>query len=369
MSPELLFTPLCVGSLELPNRIVMAPMTRWRSPGGVPGPEVATYYRRRAENECGLIITEGTTIDHPVASQHNDTPRFHGEALAGWRRVVDSVHEVGGRIMPQLWHVGTMRPPDSTCPNPTLPPAGPSGLRRPGKRIAEPMSRTEIRSVIDAYSVAAGQARALGFDGVEIHAAHGYLIDQFFWDELNLREDEYGGDLAQRTRFAVEIIEAIRREAGCDFPLIFRFSQWKQQDYAAKLARTPEQLATLLAPLAMAGVDAFHCSQRRFWESEFTGSPLNLAGWTKRLTGKPTITVGSVGLSGEFIADLRGRAETDRLEMTSLDGLLERLARGEFDLIAVGRMLIADPAWARKVREGRFDELIPFSRDLLDTLY
>lgn len=366
MPTDPLFTPFCVGGLELPNRIVMAPMTRWKSPGGVPGNDVAAYYQRRAENECGLIITEGTTIDHPVASQHNDIPRFHGDALAGWKRVVERVHDAGGRIMPQLWHVGLMRPRDGNCPNPALPGVGPSGLRRPGKQIAEPMSRAEIKLVIDAYAAAAGQARVLGFDGIEIHAAHGYLIDQFFWGALNLRDDEYGGNLVQRTRFAVEIIEAIRRETGPDFPLIFRYSQWKQQDYSAKLAMTPDELGSFLAPLSAAGVDAFHCSQRRFWEPEFEGSPLNLAGWTKKLTGKPAITVGSTGLSGEFLADLYEGASS---AIVGLSGLLERLARGEFDLVAVGRMLIADPAWARKVHEGRCDELIPFSRQALDTLY
>ncbi len=365
LSPAPLFSPFRLGSLKLKNRIVMAPMTRWRSPDGAPGGDVAAYYRRRAENECGLIITEGTTVDHSVASQHVDIPRFHGDALPGWRAVVKQVHDAGGRIAPQLWHVGIMRPREG-APNPDMLPVSPSGLRKPQKKIAEPMDTEAINAVIEAFAEAAAAAQDLGFDAVELHGAHGYLIDQFFWGEINLREDAYGGSLEQRTRFAVEVIDAIRRRTGPDFPLIFRYSQWKQQDYTAKLAHTPEELGAFLAPLARAGVDMFHCSQRRFWEPEFDGSDLNLAGWTKKLTGKPVITVGSVGLSGEFLGDL---FEGGHSSAASLDALLERFARAEFDLVAAGRVLIGDPEWALKIKQGRFDELRSFDRSALDTLY
>jgi 2,4-dienoyl-CoA reductase-like NADH-dependent reductase (Old Yellow Enzyme family) len=272
----------------------MAPMTRQKSRGGIPGPEVAAYYRRRAESGTGLIITEGTVVDDPVSTMNVDIPNFYGPALDGWLRVVDAVHEVGGKIMPQLWHVGMARNP-AKAPHPELPSAGPSGLTmrgfpgltQPGLQHSEPMTREHIRRVVEAFGQAAADAQRLGFDGVEIHGAHGYLIDQFFWVVTNQRADEYGGDLVTRTRFAVEIIEAVRRATGPDFPIILRFSQWKQQDYAARLATTPEELARFLAPLSTAGVDIFHCSQRRFWEPEFEGSDLNLAGWTKKLTVNP----------------------------------------------------------------------------------
>jgi len=339
-------------------------MTRSHSPGGIPGPDVAAYYRRRAENEVGLIITEGTTVDHPVSSMDANVPNFFGDALPGWQRVVREVHAAGGRIMPQLWHVGSARNPKGNVVSPELPSASPSGLLRPGKRYGEPMEDAEVRAVVRAFAAGARDARELGFDGVEVHGAHGYLIDQFFWEGLNERSDEWGGSLERRTAFAVAIVKAIRAEAGADFPLILRFSQWKQQDYDAKLARTPEELDRFLRPLAAAGVDAFHCSQRRFWEPEFAGSELNLAGWAKKLTGKPSITVGSVGLSGEFIAAFAGEAS----QAVGLDALLDRLDRDEFDLVAVGRALLVDPAWARKIHEGRFDELQPFTREALATL-
>lgn len=367
-SVDALFQPFSLKSLKLENRIVMAPMTRWHSPGGVPGEDVAAYYRRRAENGCGLIITEGTVVDHPVASNSERVPQCFGVGLDGWRRVVEQVQGVGGRIIPQLWHVGAMRLPGQDYPNPHLQPVSPSGLWSPGKPPnGEPLSKAAIVRLVDAFARAAADAQQIGFNGLEIHAAHGYLIDQFLWPELNRRNDEYGGAMHDRARFAIEIVEAVRRELDPDFPLIMRLSQWKQQDYSARLAETPEQLAELVVPLRDAGVDAFHCSQRRYWEPEFADSGLNFAGWVKKLTGKPTITVGSVGLNrvmeGGSMENLGRRAE-----FASLDGVVERLERSEFDLVAVGRALLADPAWARKVREQRVEELIPFCADALAQL-
>ncbi|HVW71509.1 MAG TPA: NADH:flavin oxidoreductase [Steroidobacteraceae bacterium] len=364
-----LFRPFVLNGLRLPNRIVMAPMTRWGSPNGIPGGDVAAYYRRRAENDCGLIITEGTTVDHPVASYSVRVPVFHGEALSGWRRVVAEVHAAGGRIMPQLWHVGIARRPSQDYPNRHLPSVSPSGLFLPDKEpVAPPATRAELRAVSAAFVKAACQARELGFDGIELHGAHGYLFDQFFWQPINRRDDEYGGDLEGRTRFAVETIGAIRRAVGADYPFIFRISQWKEQDYTAKLARSPDELAGFLGILARAGIDAFHCSQRRYWEAEFPGSALNLAGWAKRLTQKASIAVGSVGLSGEL--NTRGPGGLGQhAAVAGIDGLLERMERDEFDLIAVGRALLADPAWARKVREGRFDELTPYTPAALERLH
>lgn len=364
-SVQALFQPFTAGKLTLPNRIVMAPMTRTFSPGGVPGPDVAAYYRRRAENGVGLIVTEGTAINHPAASSDPRVPNFHGEkALSGWSQIVAAVHEAGGRIIPQLWHVGIQRRPGSE-PNPEAPPISPSGLALTGEQVGEPMTEAEIGAVIEAYAQGAADAKRLGFDGIELHGAHGYLIDEFFWGATNRRTDRYGGDLVARTRFAVEVIEACRRATGPDFPIVLRFSQWKSDAYTAKLAETPDELARFLAPLVDAGIDIFHCSTRRFWEPEFEGSDLNLAGWTKKLTGRPVITVGSVGLDTEFISLF---TEGKLPKSTGIDGLLERLEREEFDLVAVGRALLADPAWAAKIREGRADELKPFTREALQTL-
>jgi 2,4-dienoyl-CoA reductase-like NADH-dependent reductase (Old Yellow Enzyme family) len=369
-----LFTPFTLNGLALPNRIVMAPMTRNLSPNGVPGPDVAAYYRRRAEGGIGLIVTEGTTVDHPQAQNVPACPHIYGkESLAAWARVVDGVKQAGGRIFCQLWHVGAVSQPGVT---PKLPaaPISPSGLLKPDTKVGEPMTQGDIDAVIEAFAQGAEAAQRVGFHGIEIHGAHGYLIDQFFWRGTNYRTDKYGGDLMARTRFAVEIIQECRRRVGPQFPVILRFSQWKGQDYTAKLAATPDELARFLAPLSGAGLDGFHCSTRRFWESEFEGSDLNLAGWTKKLTGKPTITVGSVSLNIDFLASFGGMEDPKSREgdgagrANGIDRLREMLGRGDFDLVAVGRAVLADPAWSAKVGESRFSELKPFSLDVLKTL-
>ncbi|WP_173917616.1 NADH:flavin oxidoreductase [Halobacillus sp. Marseille-Q1614] len=361
-STKSLFKTFNSEKLSLSNRTVMAPMTRGFSPNGVPGEDVAAYYRRRAENGVGLIVTEGTGINHPSSVSGDSIPLFHGEdALNGWANVVKEVHDAGGKIVPQLWHVGMTRK-KGDLPNEEALPVGPSGLSLGGKDINEPLTEEEVVGLVDAYAQAAADAKHLGFDGIELHGAHGYLIDQFFWEQTNKRTDRYGGDLVGRTQFAVEVIEACRREVGPDFPIIFRFSQWKMNDYNAKLTKTPEELEQFLQPFVEAGVDIFHCSPRRFWEPEFEGSDLNLAGWTKKLTGKPVISVGSVGLNGEFTS-------FSGAETTSLDGLIEKLDNEEFDLVAIGRSLLMDPEWVRKVREGRENDLLPFDKESLKKLY
>ncbi|QVL19790.1 NADH:flavin oxidoreductase [Pseudomonas qingdaonensis] len=366
MPAQALFTPFKLGALELPTRVVMAPMTRTFCPGGVPHAQVVEYYRRRAAADVGLIITEGTTVDHPAANGYPNVPRFHGEdALAGWKKVVDAVHAEGGRIVPQLWHVGSVRRL-GTEPDASVPGYGPSEKLKDGQVVVHGMSHADIRDVIEAFAQAARDAKAIGMDGVEIHGAHGYLIDQFFWATSNQRSDEYGGDLAGRSRFAIELVQAVRAAVGPDFPIILRFSQWKQQDYSARLVDNAEALGEFLRPLADAGVDIFHCSTRRFWEPEFEGSDLNLAGWARLLTGKPTITVGSVGLDGEF---LQFMVDTDKVaQPASLEKLLQRLGDQEFDLVAVGRALLVDAQWAAKVREGREQDILPFSREALTSL-
>lgn len=359
-----LYQPFELGSLSLKNRIVMAPMTRSKSPGGAPNDNVVSYYERRAANDVGLIITEGTTVDRPGASFDPSIPNFHThEALAGWKKVVDAVHAKGGKIAPQLWHVGLARKP-GTGPHPEAPSDSPSGIMPGGKKVGEPMTQAEIDDTVRAFAEAAENAAKIGFDAIELHGAHGYLIDQFFWDGMNQRDDTYGGDMISRTEFAQEIIRAVRARIPADLPVILRYSQWKQQDYNAKLAQTPAELEAFLAPLSDAGVDIFHASTRRFWLPEFEGSDLNLAGWTKKLTGKPAITVGSVGLNSDFIGAFMGEAS----EKSGLDKLIERLDAGEFDLVGVGRALLSDYAWARKVKDGRFDELEDFNAAALKEL-
>lgn len=365
-----LFRPIKIKNLELPNRVVMAPMTRAFSPKGVPGKNVADYYARRAAADVGLIVTEGTLIRRKSAGENENYPLFWGEEpLAGWKTVVEDVHAAGGKIAPQIWHQGAARAegsghfPDENTDSP-------SGITFDGKQLNYTPTEEDIADMVSAYADAAADAKKLGFDSVEIHGAHGYLIDDFFWDKTNKRTDKYGGDLVGRTRFAQEVIQQVRKAVGDDTAIIFRWSQFKPYAYKDKLAHNPTELEPFLGALVDAGVDILHASQRRFWEPEFADidgeKGLNLAGWCKKLTGKPVITVGSVCLDNDFLSTFGGQEATGE---SNIENLIERLERDEFDLVAVGRALLTDPDWATKVKEGRLEEFKPFAKDSLKTLF
>lgn len=355
-----LFDELSIRSLTLANRIVMSPMTRAFSPGGVPGPDVAAYYERRARGGTGLIITEGVAIDHPSSVDHTDVPRMFGsDALDGWRDSVARVHAAGGRIVPQLWHVGplwgVMQGGDAT-------PMRPSGLwGTPGvtsypsqlvERLTVPhpaMTDTDIASVIEAYRAAARNAIDAGFDGIAIHGGHGYLLDSFMWADTNRRNDRWGGDLARRAAFPSAVVAAIRKEIGDDLPIFYRFSQHKQQDYKARIAETPDDLAALLTPLVESGVDVLDASARRFHLPAFPGSDLSLAGWAKKLTGARSMAVGSFGIDASLRESRTGSGDN---VSDNRSELVERLASDEFDLIAIGRLHLADASIAQRLSEA-----------------
>ncbi len=363
---DALFAPFSLKTMTLPNRVVMAPMTRVFSPEGIPGQNVADYYARRAENNVGLILTEGTVIERPASKNEAGIPNIYGKAIDGWKAVVDAVHTKGGRIAPQIWHTGAVPGQSGYSPAPL---DTPSGLHLDGTPAGALMTDADIADTIAAFAHSASEAKRIGFDALELHGAHGYLIDEFFWAQTNQRTDQWGGKtIGERTRFAVEILKAVRAAVGPDFPIIIRLSQFKPGAYDAKVVLTPDEMAQWLQPLVDAGADILHCSQRRFWEPEFANekesSDLNFAGWAKKLTGVPTISVGSVGLSGEFIAAFGGETS----QPASIDGLLERLDRKEFDLVAVGRALLADPEWVEKIRTGRGAEAAGFDRSLLGQL-
>lgn len=363
-----LFRPFNIKGVELQNRIVMAPMTRGRSPGGVPNADNVGYYRRRAEAEVGLIVSEGTLIPRKGAADNANYPLFWGkEALDGWKQVIDAVHLAGGKMAPQLWHLGMSRKPGSGH-FPDAPSDGPSGVTLTGKKVADEPTEDEVLAYAQAYADAAADARRLGFDCIELHGAHSYLIDEFFWPVTNHRTDRFGGTLEKRAEFAAETIRRCRAAVG-DMPIIIRISQWKSVDYNAKIATTPQEMETWLKVLVDAGVDAIHCSQRRIWEPEFPEidgpKGLNFAGWTKKLTGLPTISVGSVGLTSEFTGAFRGEGS----KAGNFDDAIERLDRGEFDLVAVGRAILQDPEWVLKVKARKFEDLRDYDAKAIAEYY
>lgn len=327
---EALFEPYRIKKVELPNRFAMAPMTRKRSPGGVPTEVVADYYRRRAAGGVGLIITEGTLPDHPLAAHDTDIPRIDADTVEAWRRVLEEIHTTPSKAFVQIWHQGPKANPGIAA----------FALEEDGKQIVEAATETTKQELFDAFLKAGVLAQEIGFDGIELHGAHGYLLDSFLRDG--------------QVDYVCRLVSAIRAEVGVDYPIGIRFSQWGVGDFGARQFDSADDLKRALLPLRDAGIDLFHASTRRFWVPEFEGSDLNLAGWTRQITDTPTMTVGNIGLvTEEFFGEgPEGAGE-----------LMRRYDRGEFDMVAIGRPLITDPEWVNKVRDGRKDEIVEFDSD------
>lgn len=344
----------------------MAPMTREHSINGVPSKKFVDYYVRRAQGGIGLIITEGAVVNHPAAQASPNVPHFYGdEPLSRWKEIVSSVHASGGKIIPQIWHVGLDRAP-STSPHPDIPSIGPGNWFGNRDYERRTMTLSDIDAVINAFAEAAAKAEYLGFDGVEIHGAHGFLIDQFMWDKTNNRTDKYGGSVVARSRFAAEIIAEVRNRVSPSFPISFRLSQWKSIDFDARPYDTPQDLEEALKPLVDSGVSIFHASTRRFWLPEYAGSDLNLAGWIKKITHLPVITVGSVGLEGsDFVGALLEGKSADSYNLARLSEMFDR---GDFDLVALGRSVISDYNFVNKLEGKNKSPRKPFNVEDLNLL-
>ena len=383
-----LLQPLTIRGVTLPNRLAMAPMTRSFCPNGIPRAANADYYWRRAEGGTGLIVTEAIGVDHPASVGdtglgETDLPLFGAEgSVEAWRKVTDAVHAAGAKILPQAWHQGVMRLPGSFR-HPEVPNFAPSGrygdkskaadyYRDMAEKLDIPLpvpTDNEIVEVIESFGRAAEEAVAAGFDGFAFHGAHGYLIDAFLWEETNQRTDRWGGDRKRRTLFACELVRRVRRAIGEDRPIIFRFSQWKQQDFKAKLGHTPAELEEVLGPMADAGVDLFDASVRYFDTPAFEGSDLSLAGWAKKLTGKLSGAVGGIGFDKggyDSYDPITGKAKEKTDGTNNLPRVLRRFEAGEFDIISIGRALLSDPDWSRKASAGEPFE--PFNMNALKSL-
>ncbi|MDB5718548.1 MAG: 12-oxophytodienoate reductase [Sphingomonas bacterium] len=359
-----MFRPLAIKAMTLPNRFVMPAMQRGWSKGGVPDDRLVDYYRARALGGVGLIIGESAAIDHPSATGQDAAVTLHGAAVPAWARIVDAVKQAGGHMLLQLWHEGAMRLEDSGGPAPGAATLSPSGLIWAGRANGRAATRGDLDEILDAYARTAATAKRIGADGVEVHGAHGFLLDQFCWNETNIRDDGFGDGIAARFAFPAEVVRAIRAEVGEDFVIGWRFSQWKEVDFAARVFADPGELEQSLGILRAAGVDLFHASTRRFWEPEWPGSDLGVAGWASALTDAPVIGIGSIGVRGTMFGSSPADEAID--PRTRFEELLRRFDRGDFALMAVGRALIADPDWVNKIRDGRFDDIVPFRQDMLE---
>jgi len=342
-----LFDATTIGALDLPNRIVMAPMTRSRSsqPGDVPNAMMAEYYAQRASS--GMIISEATQVT-PEGKGYSFTPGIYSEEqVAGWRQVTDAVHAKGGRIVLQLWHVGRMshpmfhsdgKPvaPSAIAPGATVwivaPETGEGGMVE--CPVPRPLRSTEISRVTEDYRVAARNAKAAGFDGVEIHAAYGYLIDEFLRSTSNRRVDAYGGSAEKRIRFAVEVVEAVASEMGADRTGI-RFSPFITQrgmdDPDAprtilSLAKTLDRIALAYIHLAEADWDDAPATPdwfRKELREAYSGADIVAGGYTaeKANTLLNEGYVDAVAFGRSFIGnpDLPRRF-AENLELSDFDG-------------------------------------------------
>ena len=365
-TPSRLFQPYELNSprLHLRNRLVMAPMTRrFAAEDGVPTDAIVRYYARRAEAEVGLILSEGTHMDALHAPDTLTVPRFETpEQIAGWKRVVEAVHTAGGAFAPQLWHTGR-RAINPIGPSEHQPSPGPDGHSRP---TVQAMLDADFTQVLDAFAHSAHQAAAIGCDALEIHGAHGYLLDSFLSAKTNKRDDKYGGSDERRMRFPLDAVCRVREAVGPDFPVIYRFSQWRMEDYSEAKWQSPSDLEAFVVALREAGVNILHASTRDVLDPGFTEAhpTRTLAAWAQQLSGLPTIAVGKVSVNLAM-----DESYGEAVSQTADPGpAIELVERGEVDLLAVGRALIANPDWVPLVRSGRWQALRPYHKDLLKSL-
>jgi 2,4-dienoyl-CoA reductase-like NADH-dependent reductase (Old Yellow Enzyme family) len=367
MAVSRLFQPFVHRRLSCRNRVVMAPMTRRMAAedGIVTGASLG-YYRRRAAGEVGLIVSEGTAIDSRHAFDTPTVPRIEtDEQIEAWGRVAAAVQAEGGAFAPQLWHTGRM----------AADPIGPVDGDAPPRRDGSPrppvraMNDEDFVQVLDAFERAARASVEIGCDALEIHGAHGYLLDSFLSESTNSRTDEWGGSTEKRMRFPLEVIRRVRSAVGPDFPILYRFSQWRTEDNHEVKFRKPDDLRRWVEAAGEAGVDVFHVSTRRAidpaFDPEVDESRRTLAGWTRELSGRPTIAVGAVTVTRSMDETRDG---VTGLEVSDPAPAMRLLEDGEADLLAVGRALIANPDWARVVREGRWRELVPYDPAMLASL-
>ena len=364
---DVLFSPLQLRGLTLRNRFVMPAMQRGFMDDGAPTAKMVDYLRRCAAGGVALVICESTSPDHPSAYWMPMMGRIEPATLPAWQKVIDAVHAEGAAIFLQLWHPGAMRKVADGHPLAAHPAWSPSGLIQAGRPHGHAMTLGDLDALKASYVRAVRDVQGLGADGAELHAAHGYLMDQFLWSETNQRTDGYGGTtLAERARYPAEVLAAMRAATGPGFVLSCRFSQFKEVDYGATIASDPQDLAAMLALLRRSGADFFNVSSRRWHKAEWPDSAhpdYSIAEWARSLTDAPVMTTGSVGLDVEMFANLFDDQEPTELSIErDLTALAARLRRGTLDLVGVGRMHIANNDFVAKVRARRFDTLALFNK-------
>lgn len=342
-----LFKPISINTMVLKNRFIMPGMQRSWCIDGAPTERMARYYQRRIRGGVPLIISESCAVAHPTSTAQPLACRIDLNTASAWSSCIGSVRDTGGHFLIQLWHEGALR---SDADHHVI---SASGLGFPGFARGRAATTQDLSEIVEAYAQSARIAQLVGADGVELHCAHGFFLDQFLWSATNRREDEFGGEtLAERATLHAKIIQAVRQACGAEFVISIRFSQWKEKDYEARIAHTPEELKGFLDLLSRAGADVFHASARRFWEPEWPGSDKTIAGWTRHLSGMPTIAVGSACLDRDVMESFESEGEANGTVPETITRMRQGLQAGHFDMLAVGRGLISDPDLVSKLADG-----------------
>ncbi len=347
-----LFEPATIAGLKARNRLAVAPMTRVSATeDGHPTARMAEYYGAFAEGGFGLVITEGLYTDQAWSQGYLRQPGLSDDTQRdAWRPVVDRVHAAGGRIVAQLMHAGALSQGNRFQAGTR----GPSRVRPVGLQMTfyrgegeyplpGEMTRDEIDAAVAGFATAAARAREAGFDGVEIHGANGYLLDQFLTEGVNLRADGYGGDVANRLRITVEVVEAVRAAVGSDFVVGLRSSQGKVNDFAHKW-RGEVEAAEIYARLGKLPLDYLHTTEFEAWRPAFDDG-LSLAALAGRHGGLPVLTNGSLHEPARAV---------DMLD-----------AHGA-EMVTLGRGALTHADWPRRVADG--EELEAFDRRILAPL-
>ena len=339
----MLFSPFPIGSLRLRNRIVMAAMgTNLSHPQGNVSDRAIAYYRERAKGGVGLIVTEACPVS--LAGRHRGQSLciYEDSFIPDLQRLTRAIHEEGGAIAVQLHHAGRLAYPNITGDNPLAP----SPITRaPGFPVPKELSQAEIEEIISQFGIGARRAQAAGFDAVEIHGAHGYLIHQFLSPRTNQRKDRYGGNPENRARLALEVLRRVREEVGSSFPILFRISmkEFVPGEYPV------EEPLDLTVELARSGASAIDVSggttdslgglAHVIPPMEFPESyHVHLASLVRKKVSIPVIVVGRLGHPAAAEEAIRGN---------------------HADFVALGRSLLSDPFWAAKISRGEIDRIRP----------
>jgi len=355
-------SPLTLGALELKNRVIMAPLTRNRATADrVPTPMMVEYYAQRAS--AGLIISEATVISEEANGYLNTPGLFTDAQVEGWKKVTQAVHEKGGLIIAQLWHVGRVSHPDllngeTPVSASAVQQAGHVSLLRPKRPyvLPRPLEVSEIHAITEQYKQAAIRAKEAGFDGVELHAANGYLIDQFLQSKTNQREDEYGGSVEKRTRFLLEATDALIEVWGADRVGVHFAPRCDDHDMGDDNPR--ETFGYAMEQLGKRKI-AFFFTREYLAEDSISEYMKERSGGVPYIANMQLSREDAIELLAAEKADAVafGKAYIANMQLSREDAI-ELLASGKADAVAFGRAYIANPdLYERLMQDAPLNEL------------